>query len=225
MSFPGNFDERSDYLVVTAAGFGQRFGCPKFNIPIQNQPMILKTLSAFALNAPFFSQCLITISKEHEADLQILLKAQQFPWPIQIVYGGKTRAISVKNAVDQIGDASFIWIHDAARPFVSSDLIQRLFDQSRYHDGVVPVIDVVDTLKQVKDHYVLKTLDRSDVKAVQTPQVFKSSVLKRAYLTDFYDEQTDEAGLIERQGGRIYTLVGDRKNIKITFKTDLDNII
>lgn len=206
-------------LVITAAGHGKRFGMPKFKVLLDYQPMILKTISAFSEQS-FFKQCLVTISKDHFQELDHLLAHHPYPFPVQIVIGGETRAISVKNAVDLV-HTEFVWIHDGARPFVSQALIHRLYHASRIHDAVIPVIDEVDTLKEVKDGYVVKTVDRTIFKRIQTPQVFKTHCLKEAYQPFFNEAQTDESGLLEKTKVPVYVVEGELNNKKITFQTDV----
>jgi len=206
-------------LVITAAGHGKRFGMPKFKAVLDHQAIILKTISAFSEQS-FFKTCLLTISREHFQELEQLLENKHWPFPIQIVIGGETRAISVKHAVDQV-QTKFVWIHDGARPFVSTALINRLYHASRIHDAVIPVIDAVDTLKEVKEGYVVKTVDRTSFKQVQTPQVFKTECLKEAYHSFFNEMQTDESGLLEKTKVPVYVVEGELNNKKITFQTDI----
>lgn len=206
-------------LLITAAGHGKRFGMPKFKAVLDHQPMILKTISAFS-EQTFFKQCLVTISREDFQELKQLLENKYWPFPVQIVIGGETRAISVKNAVDLV-HTEFVWIHDGARPFVSQALIHRLYHASRIHDAVIPVIDEVDTLKEVKEGYVLRTVERNVFKRVQTPQVFKTHCLKEAYQSFFNKSQTDESGLVEKTKVPVYVVEGEINNKKITFQTDI----
>lgn len=165
---------------------------------------------------------------------------------ITLVRGGKThRWETVKAALEAVpGDATHIAVHDAARPCAGEQLLDRLFDAAARHAAVAPGVDVTDTIKRVaaepidEDNAdplaailgaekkgpglreVEQTLDRANVVAVQTPQVFEAGLLRRAYAQDDLSS-TDDAGLVERLGERVVVVEGDAANIKITTPMDL----
>lgn len=164
----------------------------------------------------------------------------------RICRGGKThRYETVAAALAEVpGDATHIAVHDAARPCTPADLIDRVFDAARKHPAVVPGVEVSDTLKRAGDaageeeeadplaailgaaptkarpRLVRETLDRRDVFAIQTPQVFRADLLRKAYAQKDLTS-TDDAGLVERLGQPVVIVPGDPRNIKITRPADL----
>jgi 2-C-methyl-D-erythritol 4-phosphate cytidylyltransferase len=139
------------------------------------------------------------------------------------VPGGSRRRDSVAAGLAMLpDDADWVLIHDAARPLVTPELIQRVVARASVGDvdGVIPAIPVTDTLKRVQEESILATLDRDGLVAVQTPQAFRVPVLKAAHSSDATDA-TDDAALVERAGGTVVTVMGDPMNFKITMPEDL----
>lgn len=140
------------------------------------------------------------------------------------IKGGKTRAESTKNAIDYIKEnisSTHIITHDGARPYPSEKLIKNLFILSQKHKAVIPVIPLVDTVKQIKDGHVVSTLERGLYSFVQTPQFFDSAVLIDAYNTCYNENDYDDSQTVSRYGEDVYTSEGDVANIKITYKGDI----
>lgn len=137
------------------------------------------------------------------------------------VAGGDSRSASVRAGLAAVpADASIILVHDAARPFASGDIYRRVIDAVHDGaDGAIPGVPVADTIKVVSDGVVVDTPDRTNLIAVQTPQGFRADVLRAAYASDF--DATDDAGLVERCGGRVVVVEGDDDNRKITRPADL----
>ena len=140
------------------------------------------------------------------------------------VTGGATRSDSVRAGVAEVPeDAAVILVHDAARPLVSDEVIERLIAAlGEGFDGAVPVLPVVDTLKRIEGGVVRETLPRDDVVAVQTPQAFVAPVLRAC--VDSTQASTDCASLVERAGGRIKVVDGDERLLKVTTKADLERV-
>jgi len=139
------------------------------------------------------------------------------------VPGGDRRRDSVAAGLQVIpDDAGFVLIHDAARPLVTSKLVQAVIGRLLRGDvaGVVPVVPVRDTIKRVAGKYVVETVDRSDLVAVQTPQGFDLEVLRAAH-AGADEDATDDASMIEKFGGIIAIVDGDPANLKVTYPEDL----
>ena len=136
--------------------------------------------------------------------------------------GGATRAASVREALAEVPeDAAAVLVHDAARPLLPEEVVERVLEplgQGWY--GAVPALPVTDTIKRVRGDAVLETLDRSELVATQTPQAFVPSVI-RAAVGRGADGATDCASLVERIGGRIKIVPGDRRLLKVTDPEDL----
>ncbi len=137
--------------------------------------------------------------------------------------GGDRRRDSVAAGLAAISDhAGFVLIHDAARPLVTPDLVRAVIDRLLVGDvaGVVPVVPVRDTLKRVAGEFVVETVNRSDLVAVQTPQGFNLEALRAAHAVAGGDA-TDDASMVEAVGGTIATVDGDPANLKVTYPEDL----
>jgi 2-C-methyl-D-erythritol 4-phosphate cytidylyltransferase/2-C-methyl-D-erythritol 2,4-cyclodiphosphate synthase len=140
------------------------------------------------------------------------------------VPGGETRALSVAAGLAQVaGDAEAILVHDAARPFASPELVDRLLAALGEHDGAIPALPVTDTVKRVRDGVVAETLDRGELRAVQTPQAFRAAALREAFSgsADAVRGATDCASLVEAAGFAVAAVAGDPGNLKITTPDDL----
>jgi 2-C-methyl-D-erythritol 4-phosphate cytidylyltransferase len=139
------------------------------------------------------------------------------------VTGGETRADSVRAGIAEVpGDAAVVLVHDAARPLLSEDVVERVVAAlGDGWDGAVPAIPLADTLKRVEGRRVVETLDRSSLYAVQTPQAFVAETLRRALASD-RTEMSDCAGFIEAAGGRVTVVEGDPRLVKVTTAADLE---
>jgi 2-C-methyl-D-erythritol 4-phosphate cytidylyltransferase len=140
-----------------------------------------------------------------------------------VVAGGATRAESVRAALAQVpDDALVVLVHDAARPLVDDDVIERvILPLGEGYDGVVPGLPLADTVKRVKHGVVVETVDRAELVTVQTPQAFSATVLRSAYAGVDPLAATDCASLVEARGGRIRVVDGDARLLKITTEADL----
>jgi 2-C-methyl-D-erythritol 4-phosphate cytidylyltransferase len=137
-----------------------------------------------------------------------------------VTSGGETRQESVARGLERVGAASRVIVHDAARPFLTSSLLQRVLDELEGHDGAIVAEPVEETLKAVDDDRVVKTIDRSRLWRAQTPQAFVTTALRRAHERSPDVAATDDAQLIELAGGSVAVVRGDRRNMKITFEED-----
>jgi len=145
----------------------------------------------------------------------------------KIIQGGKTRQESSKNGIDACGDdTKFVLIHDAVRPFVTSNLLNKLIKALNKYEAVVPVIPSADTIIETdRKGFINNIPDRSKLWRVQTPQAFSYPLIKEAHaraLKDGIKNSTDDSSLVLRIGHPVYTIKGDEKNIKITYPTDFD---
>jgi 2-C-methyl-D-erythritol 4-phosphate cytidylyltransferase len=137
-----------------------------------------------------------------------------------LVAGGTIRFYSVKNGLEKIEENSVIAIHDGVRPLISKNLIDSLITKTKNGVGVIPIVPVKDSIRKVEGENSVH-LDRSNLYKVQTPQCFLSTDIKEAYTQEFSDTFTDDASVFEANGGKINTLLGEEKNLKITTREDL----
>tara|TARA_A100001011_G_scaffold209508_1_gene217720 strand:+ start:136 stop:819 length:684 start_codon:yes stop_codon:yes gene_type:complete len=209
-------------LIVTAAGSSKRFGSsePKLLQPMGDVPVLAHTLQ----NTCCFDwdEIILTTSQETQKEIRDLIQRLSLDTAcdIKIILGGATRKDSVEKAVRHC-QSEWVFIHDGARPIPSKSLIQRCIEAPFSYDALCPGIPVTDTIKEVKNGKVNKTLIRKDLVAIQTPQRFLRQSLLEAYdhLTD--TEITDEAMLIEALGNPVHIIEGCPQNHKVTYAQDL----
>lgn len=139
---------------------------------------------------------------------------------VVVVKGGDTRRESVAAGLASVGDAERVVVHDAARPFLTGDLLRRVLDGIGGHEGAIAAEPADETLKVVEDERVVETIDRTRLWRAQTPQAFRTDALRRAHQGSPALAATDDAQLVELAGGTVAVVRGDRRNIKITFEED-----
>jgi 2-C-methyl-D-erythritol 4-phosphate cytidylyltransferase / 2-C-methyl-D-erythritol 2,4-cyclodiphosphate synthase len=213
--------------VIVAAGRGYRAGgdLPKQYRRIGGEPVIRPTLAAFA-DHPQIGAIQPVI---HLADAALFEAASKgMPRLLAAVPGGATRQASVRAGLDALHAAApdVVLIHDAARPFLSPDLISRAIDAAATHGAAVPAVPITDTVKKVDEHgMVSETLDRSRLRTVQTPQAFAYNVIvdlhKRAAAAG-RDDFTDDAALAEWAGHAVNVFAGESTNVKLTTNDDFE---
>ena len=142
------------------------------------------------------------------------------------VAGGETRAESVRAGLAEVPEeAAIVLVHDAARPFVPGEVIERLISAlGEGYDGAVPALPVPDTIKRVSDGLVVETLARDSLVAVQTPQAFVAARLRAAFGSRDVGNATDCASLLEAAGGRVKVVEGDERLRKVTTRADLERV-
>jgi len=207
--------------VIIAGGKGERMNAdiPKQFLEIQGKPILMHTLEVFRRYDASMELILVLPSVQIEF-WEELCKKHAFNIPHQIVSGGQTRFQSVKNGLGTIRFNSLVAVHDGVRPLVSIDTIARCFDEAEKSGAAIPVIDLVESIRQISENES-SSVDRSAYKLVQTPQVFESELLKKAYEQEFTPLFTDDASVVEALGTKIQLVEGNRENIKITTEFDL----
>ena len=212
---------RTKIAIIVAGGKGTRMQAdiPKQFIEIHGKPVLMHTLEAFHRYDDSIQLILVLPASQLNAWKKLCLK-HAFLLPHQIVSGGETRYNSVLNGLSEIKTPALIAVHDGVRPFVSNGTIKRCFDEAEKHGSAIPVIDIVDSIRQITKTGS-QSVDRTNYKLVQTPQVFDSEILKKAYEQDFSTLFTDDASVVEALGLKITLVEGNRENIKITTAFDL----
>jgi 2-C-methyl-D-erythritol 4-phosphate cytidylyltransferase len=206
--------------VVVAAGEGRRFGAFKQFAALRGKSVLDWSLRAFSSHPLIGAIVLVLPDEERGASYR-----RAYPEIEATVKGGARRQDSVANGIRVIGGGpeDIVLVHDGARPLVDRDLISRVVEEAERSGAAIPVIPVEDTVKEIEAGAVVRTLDRSTLVRVQTPEGFALGLLRRALAAAAAGgyEGTDEASLVERIGGRIFTVAGDPRNIKITEPRDL----
>lgn len=207
--------------LIVAGGKGLRMGSelPKQFLPIGGKPVLMHTLEAFRRFDPEIDLILV-LPEEQQDYWKQLCDRHHFTLRHLIANGGETRFHSVRNGLALISGGGLVGVHDGVRPFVSQEVIRRCYDKAATEKAVIPVVDVVETVRQVTESGS-RTVNRDDYKLVQTPQVFDSDLLRRAYAQDFMPFFTDDASVVEAMGVPVYLVEGNRENIKLTTPFDL----
>jgi 2-C-methyl-D-erythritol 4-phosphate cytidylyltransferase len=190
--------------VVVAAGRGTRYGAPKHRLLLGGVELWQRSVD--------------TLTSAGVADIVVV---GDVPGGVS---GGERRRDSVAKGLAEIDDVPWVLIHDAARPLVTVDVVHRVIERLTRGDvdGVVPAVSIPDTVKRVRDGMVTDTVDRRDLVTVQTPQGFRLEALRAAHRVFPGMDATDDAGLVEANGGRVATVDGDVDNFKVTFPNDLE---
>lgn len=197
------------WAVVVAAGEGRRFGAPKQFAELGGRSVLDHAVDACRAVA----EAVVVVLPDGATD---------DGGADRVATGGATRSASVRAGLDLVADdAEVVVVHDAARPLASAALFEAVVAAVRGGaDGAVPALPVPDTLKRVVDGVVVETVPRDGMWAVQTPQAFAAAALRRAHANG--GEATDDAGLVEANGGRVVVVPGEETNRKITVPADLE---
>ena len=209
--------------VVVAAGSSTRMGMDKLMLPLDETPVIVYTLRAVQA-APSVGEIILVTREDLIVPMSQLCQDYASSKVTNVVRGGASRTQSVRlGTLEVSGDAQVIAIHDGARPFVSAEVIERAVAQAMETGAAAPAVPVKDTIKVAHDGVVESTPDRACLFAVQTPQVFESSLIKAALQKALDDglELTDDCAAVERLGMKVALTRGDERNIKLTTPEDL----
>lgn len=206
-------------FIITAGGIGKRMGTatPKQFLLLAGKPVLMHTIENLHRFDPE-AQLVLTLPAEHEENWNQLCRDYHFSIPHSAVAGGRERFHSIQHAL-AVCTGTIIAVHDGVRPFVSTATLERLFTAISETEAVIPVVSLKESLREVSEHHNT-AVDRSDYKIVQTPQVFKASVLHEAYQQPFTDQITDDARLVEQLGIAITLVEGNDENIKLTTPSD-----
>lgn len=212
-------------VIIPAAGQGKRMKAErnKLWIELEGEPIISHTLRQFG-DDKSCRRILLVVNPSEEQDFKALIEELLLPVPIELIRGGSERQYSVKNAVDSLtGEVEIVLVHDGARPFITRSLIEELTKDAGRHGASVLAVPVKDTIKKAEGSFITKTIERSSLWAIQTPQAFRVSILKRAHRKAEEDGflGTDDASLVERISLPVAVTEGNYDNIKITTPEDL----
>ena len=204
--------------LIVAGGKGERINAdiPKQFLLLNNLPILMHTLNAFT----DFDKRILVLPQSQIENWKTLCGEYNFALKHMLVAGGINRFGSVKNGLRKVDEGSIVAIHDGVRPLISKNLTNKLIATTKKGIGVVPVVSVKDSLRKV-DGNNSKAVSRSSLYKVQTPQCFFASTIKDAYKQNFSLFFTDDASVLESNGGKIIAILGEGKNIKITTKEDL----
>jgi 2-C-methyl-D-erythritol 4-phosphate cytidylyltransferase len=207
-------------VVIVAAGEGRRFGAAKQFAVFREKLILDWAIEAFELH-DVIDDIILVLPDEREQEKYLA----RFEKISDVVRGGRRRQDSVVHGFERVKaeETRIVLVHDGVRPLISREVISRVIEETERSGAAIPAVPVEDTIKEGAQGRVVRTLDRSRLYRVQTPQGFSYSILEKALRRAQQDGYyaSDEAGLVERQGHPVALVEGDVRNIKITTPTDL----
>lgn len=214
-------DKRIAALVV-AGGRGERFGGPlkKQFLPLGGIPLLIRSLTLFK-ETGWCGLLYAGLPEEDWDYTAMLLKEWGLESHVRLTPAGDTRQETVCRALEAMPELDYVIIHDAVRPLAGASLLERGLESLRAHEAVIPVIPVTDTVKEVDDGYVARTLERHRLKRVQTPQFFHMAPLRDLHRKYRGRDVSDDSLLFELKRRPVFTILGEETNIKITTPADL----
>jgi 2-C-methyl-D-erythritol 4-phosphate cytidylyltransferase len=219
--------------ILPAAGLGTRMGAdtPKQFLELDGVPLVIHTLRRLA-SCKAITEMIVATRGDGLAPLEARIRGEKFAQPVRVVRGGDTRQDSVAAALRELpDDTEIVLVHDAVRPFVTREQIDRVIDEARRRHAAILGIPAMDTVKEVKRAslpedvaLITGTIPRERNVLAQTPQAFSAKLLKEAFARAQRDgvNASDEAGLVERLGHDVHVVLGSERNIKITRPADMD---
>lgn len=210
------------FAIIVAGGKGLRMGkdLPKQFIPVKGEPVLMHTIRKFNSAMPDIS-IIVVLPKDHQQYWKTLCNEYKFDIAHTIADGGETRYHSVKNGLTHTDSSdAVIAIHDGVRPFVSEEVIRQSFETAEKTGTAIPVIELVDSLRHKQEQNTV-SVPREEYVLVQTPQVFRATIIHESYTLPFSTQFTDDASVAEANHINISTIPGNRENIKITTPFDL----
>lgn len=214
-------------FIIVAGGSGLRMGAgiPKQFLPLGGRPVLLRTMEAIAAAVPE-AETVVVLPAAHIGTLHELCERFGCTVRYRATAGGASRFESVEAGLKALpDDCSLIAVHDGVRPLVTADMLRRGLDCARTNRTAIPVIPVTDTIREVAADGSSHTIDRSKLRAVQTPQIFDGELLRRAYrdAAAMNDKSrfTDDASVVEDFGTVISLYEGSRENLKLTTPADM----
>jgi 2-C-methyl-D-erythritol 4-phosphate cytidylyltransferase len=209
------------YAVIVAGGSGSRMNnaTPKQFLLLNWKPVLYYPIDTF-LRAYDDMEIILVLPEVHLESGQAVIDEFFQGKPIRVTTGGSTRFHSVQNGLDMINEECIIFVHDAVRCLLSTDLVHRCYNTAVEYGSAIPVVDCKDSVRLVKGD-INEALERSAIKLVQTPQTFHSNILLPAYKVDHKDKFTDEAAVVEDYGHKVHVVEGEENNFKITTPVDL----
>ena len=211
------------YVVIVGGGKGTRMGTdvPKQFLLLNGVPVLMHTIDKFLATSVDLSVILVLPAVHHEYWKE-LCSTHKFEADHVLVSGGETRFHSVQNGLNEVADRnSLVGIHDAVRPLVSVDTVERCYGEVENKNNAIPCITMVDSLREVHNGQN-KMVNRDNFVSVQTPQVFETGALQDAFALGYSVNFTDDASVFEAAGHVINLVEGNQENIKITHLADLE---
>ena len=210
--------------IIVAAGDSRRMGFDKLLAPIAGKPVIAHTIRAFE-RAKSVDEIIIVARSDRRDEIEAAVGDEKFAKVRSVISGGKRRQDSVRAGLNALEAAArYVAIHDAARPLITPEQIDRVFQACSTFDAASLAEPISDTLKRADgDLHVTDSVDREQLYAMQTPQIFERQLLEEAYHAVYAEDVwvTDEVSAVERLGRKVVLVLNDDFNFKITYRRDL----
>jgi len=210
--------------IIVAGGSSQRMGFDKLFAPLNGRPVVAHSIAAFE-NTASVHDIILVGRADRLSDYEEIVRRQGFGKISAVIPGGARRQDSVQKGLERLAqDCTFVAVHDAARPLVRPEMIEKIYQCAKRHGAAASGAPVRDTLKRVDGELrVIGAIDRSNLYAVETPQIFRRDLLAEAYraIANAALEMTDEISAVERIEGPIMLLPNEEPNFKITYPADL----
>lgn len=209
------------FVIITAGGLGLRMNNlkPKQFLEIGGKPILMHTINAFYTYSNDIN-IIVTLPESSFNEWNSLVKKHNFNIQHLLVIGGETRFYSIKNALEYVDTPSLVAIHDGVRPFVSKDLIEKAFQTALKSKSAIPILPMKESIRKMFNESLI-SVDRNLFYSIQTPQVFDSEQIIKAYQRKYSPEFTDDGSVYEKEFGKIQRYDGISENIKITTPIDL----
>ena len=211
--------------IIVAAGDSRRMGFDKLFAMIAGKPLIAHTIDAFE-GAGCVNEIIVVTREDRRAEIKTIARDENFKKVQSIVPGGKHRQDSVRAGLGHLGAATkYVAVHDAARPLITAEQIESVFEQCRLHAAASLAEPISDTLKYADaEFFVTAPLDRHQLYAMQTPQIFERQLIEDAYRAVYAENAsvTDEVSAVERLGRKVILVPNKDLNFKITYPRDLE---
>jgi len=210
--------------ILVAAGDSRRMGFDKLFAAIGGKPVILHTIQAFE-RCRCVDKIVVVAREDRHSEIKAIVQDEKFEKVQSIIPGGKHRQDSVRAGLSHLDPATkYVAVHDAARPLIKPEQIELLFEQSRIHGAASVAEPINDTLKYAdREFFVTRSLERQQLYAMQTPQVFERQLIEDAYRAVYEQKAsiTDEVSAVERFGRKVILIPNKELNFKITYPRDL----
>ena len=213
--------DNKKYAVIVAGGRGLRMGAavPKQFLPLLGKPLLCHAIQAFAATIRGIHIILVLPSDQLNS-AKTVLKSYLGNIEVTTVAGGETRYESVQNGLKKVNDDGVVFVHDGVRPLLSQELIQRCYHQTLEKGSAIPVIPVTESIRIIENG-TSSPINREQLRIIQTPQTFLTSIILPAFRQEYQPSFTDEANVVEAYGTKVYLIDGALENIKVTTPEDM----
>jgi 2-C-methyl-D-erythritol 4-phosphate cytidylyltransferase len=209
------------YALIVAGGSGSRMNSdiPKQFLLLNNKPVLIHSIEAF-YHSDLQPEIIVVLNSKYYKHWEDICIKYNFNIPHKLAKGGNQRFDSVKNGLKEVKEESIIAVHDAVRPIINNELITRAFLEAEVNGTAIAAVTGNDSIRQMQKNTSV-ALNRETIFLIQTPQAFRSEILKKAYQQPYRNEFTDDASVVEKLGVKINIIHGSMTNIKITHPEDL----